>query len=470
MVDVLHDIPGNTIIPERGLIMNRISLMILIFFACFIAVPAYAEVTGILNLSTSNTTGIITGLYGTSYSPYCTVNITCATGDMCIYDWDGTSATFQGTVYSGWCVSSATTQCMSNDTWYAAGSHCFGYLVRTCASGGTWSGTTDCSTTNQTCSSGVCTTPITNGGGGTTSSTNISSISITLYPSDFNITQGETVRKIIRVNNTGTLALSNVQISLSGILSNYYSFDTTIYNTIGQKLSKNFTLIFAIPASAVVGNYTIIINITTSNVSARDSKTFSLKILPSNTTIAGINSTYISYLSIVDDLEKNISALEANGTDVSSLRSSLNNIKSKLNQTNSSLASRDYFTAQTLLDNINSLINNLKTSIANAVIIPGNVTAGNATGNVTGGPWFVFPELPWLYIGIAIVVIVVIIILIYLFWPEKEKEYGYHPKHGWRPPSKKEEKKISSIVENVDKTKLEKKLDSILDKLRGKRR
>jgi len=302
------------------------------------------------------------------------------------------------------------------------------------------------------------------------------------------MTQGESATKKIKVINTGTLALSNAQISLSGIPSTYYTFDITTYSTIGQGLSKNFTLTIALPQTAVVGNYTVVITVVTSAASARDTKTFKLKILPSNKTISTLNSTYNTYLSVVNELEQNITNLEAKGISVSALRTSLSDIRAKLNQTNSSLSAKDYYTAQVLLNQVDSMVSDIRTRIANAVAAPpGNATT-NASGNATGGV-FTFPDLPWLYIGIGIAVAAIVAVLLYLFWPEREHVFGYHPKHGWipkkkentapkiqvplkrkevqwKPVSKKDEKKMAIIVDNLTKTKEEKKLDSIINRLR----
>ncbi len=396
---------------------SKIVIAILIMFFCFSGITL-ADTSGTLNFTEANTTGIVTGLYGLSYQFYCTINTSCISGDRCFIDCDHISS---GS-YTGWCKPSAETGCMHDGSWTATGGAiCANSTHAESCSSGTWS-ETYCG--NRSCSSGVCTTPSTttstSGSTTATTTTNRSEIKIKSYPSNFNITQGRYAAKNVTINNTGTNTLIDVRLIITGIASSYYSIEPSIITFIGRNTVKNFTITFAIPISADVGEFNVTVN-ASKNSTVYDFKSFKLKILPSNETVANLTPLYNDYFSHLSVIELNISLLGAKGANISLLESSLNAIKSKLSQANANITSGDYYTAGLLLAEARSLIDSLRSNVEKTTI-----------------PSTVVPppiDIPWLYIGIAATVIVVVAVLAYLFWPEPEE--GYDQKTGWKPPKRK---------------------------------
>src|SRR3989338_7080364 len=126
----------------------------LIFLMLSLFPIANAVIVGnISSTTTQNSSGIVTGIWGSSYNFYCNANSGCQPGDICIIDYDGNSANFSGTVYTGWCHSSSETRCKHESTYTASGSKLCDGSARSCTSG-TWTSTT-CNS-NQTCSAGEC--------------------------------------------------------------------------------------------------------------------------------------------------------------------------------------------------------------------------------------------------------------------------------------------------------------------------
>ncbi|MBI5060692.1 MAG: hypothetical protein HZB67_00080 [Candidatus Aenigmarchaeota archaeon] len=390
-----------------------IPVLILFLFSGF----AFADTNGILNFTASGTTGIVTGLYGSALSYYCSSNAYCISGDACFIDYDHVSTTG----YTGWCKPSTETACIHDNAWTTSGTiGCANSSHTTSCSSGVWT-TTNCYLTNKTCSSGSCVTSTTSSSGGGSSSTtsNYSSIRISAYPSDFNITQGESAVKNITVNNSGTNTITDINLLITGIPSSYYSLSPSIISILGKNTVKNVTIVFAIPSTASVGAFNVTIN-ASKNSTVHNAKSFVLRILPSNETASNLTPIYNDYYSQLALLEINISLLSLDGANVTTINASLAAIKSKLSQVNTSLAAKDYYTAGILLNEISSLISSLKADMANTTI-PAEEQP-------------VVIDIPWLYIGIVIVVAVVAVVLAYLFWPEKEE--GYHPKKGWQVPKK----------------------------------
>ncbi len=360
-----------------------------------------AELNGTINTTSTNSSGIVTGLYGSTYSEYCNTNSTCKSGDKCILDYDGTSSGSS----QGWCVASNDTRCRNDNTYHAnAAKICTdsNSKARTCLSG-TWN-TTTCNST-QTCSSGDCVASASSGGstggssGGSTTpppASNPSGITITALPNDFNITQGGSILKEITVKNTGNTTLPSVSLAISGIEWHNVTPGSV---SISKGLSATFTVNFTIPENAEVKEYTV--TATAQNGSALVGKSFKIRVLPSNKTVeSSIVPLYNEYLSLISQLETNISDLANKGANVTDLRNILNSIKDKLNQTNSSLSSQDYFAANALLNEVKSLVNDLQAKI------------------ITTRPEEFKIDIIYIIIPIIIGVAAV---LAYLFWPAKKQ-------------------------------------------------
>ncbi|MCX6819307.1 MAG: hypothetical protein NT129_04915 [Candidatus Aenigmarchaeota archaeon] len=412
---------------------------------------AVAEFSGTINITTANTTGIVTGFYGSSYGPFCNDTSTCAPSDRCALDWDEVS---NGTT-KGWCAPSGTS--CANDTdqdtlpeWHVAGySFCNGTYAKNCTSGAWVS--TNCNATGKTCVEGGCIGNVTTTTipGSTSESTTTtlaarSSLIITSSIANFSITQGESVIKTITVKNNGVVKLYTVKITLTGI-PEWYGITKAEFTSIAVNESVTYIINFSIPANATVKAYDITSIITASDSTAA-TKLFNMKVMPSNETVENeIKPLYSEYLSILSGLEYNITLLEQKGINTTEIRELFNSAMNKLNQTNSSLQSSDYFTASQLLQETSNLINDIRLKIDDAGI---ETLVGDNT---------------FIIITIVIILIVVGGILAYLFWPEKYRP-SFMParkteikpyEHGIRPKNMSE--RLSDVKKNILKLKKDEK-------------
>ena len=363
---------------------------------------SFAATTGNINFSTANNTGIVTGVWGSTYNFYCNTNATCTGTDKCILDYDDNSANFSGTVYKGWCAPSSETRCRHESTYTASGSKLCDGAARSCSSG-TWTSTT-CSA-NQTCSSGECVASSSSpgsGGGGSSNTTApppppiSSGLEIFSLPPDLSIIQGGSVLKEIIVKNTGNITLPAVSLSISGI--EWYNVAPSSTN-ISKGFSSTFTVNFTIPENAEVKEYAVTVE--AKNGTALGSKSFKIRVLPSNKTVENtILPLYSNYTELIAQLENNVTELQNKGADVTELKNILNSIKDKLNQANSSLGSQDYFTANVLLNDAKQLISDLQAKMSS-----------------TSPPK---PQEFNLLLIIIPVIIGVAGVLAYLFWPTKK--------------------------------------------------
>jgi len=371
----------------------------------FLVVPAFAEFNGIINFLSGNST--VTGLWGKTAPTYCNTTSDC-NGYFCYTDYDDSS----DGVNKGWCLPYGYTSCAhSSDTtpsWTLHGSaSCVNTTTyRTCSSG-VWSSLSWCPS-GQTCSDGVCSTPSSTGTGtGTGTSSQNPSITISRVPEDFNITQNQSATKIVEVKNNGQKNLTSISLKITGI-DEIYSISPSSYSSLSIGESKNFTVSFSIPENFTIKAYTIKLNATTSNSSVYATASFIMRVLPSNVTVATIIIPSISqYYFNFTNMKNDIINLQNQGVNVTELLSLLNSIEKKLNETNASIQIGDYFTAYTLLSDINNMMTEL------------NVKISNAKGQL--------PTPNWFYPAIIVVVIVVAIILAYLLIPKKER-YTFPPK------------------------------------------
>ncbi len=371
-----------------------------IFLMLFLFPIVNAVTTGNVSLTTTQNASIVTGVWGSSYNFYCNANGTCIPGDKCILDYDGTSSGSN----QGWCTASSETRCRHDDTFYTSGNKICtdsNSKARTCVSGA-WT-TATCNST-QTCSSGDCvassgsTSGSSSGSGSSSNATapaKKSELSITAVPDNFDIVQGNSVLKQVTVKNTGNISLPTVSLAVSGIDG---STVTPASTNISKDLSVTFTINFTVPENAEVKEYEV--TATAKNESVSASRTFKIRVLPSNKTVeSNLIPLYNQYVSLISQLESNISDLASKGANVTELRNILNSIKDKLSQTNSSLSSQDYFKANALLNETKQLISQLQEKIS-----------------TTKPQEF---KIDLIYIIIP-VIIGVAAVLAYLFWPTRK--------------------------------------------------
>ncbi len=372
--------------------------LITLFFILALVVPALAETSGNISLDDM---GIppATGLFGYTVQ-YCNTTADCM-GYYCFVDYDSIS-------YSkdhGWCFpydvrcaySAAETDTplwRNNEYSYCVNSSS---LRRYCSSGA-W-GSEDC---EHGCVNGTCQSSSTENPQTYPNQTNqVYSITIFSYPDDFNITQGQSITKSIKVKNNGDYTLYDITLSLSGV--SFYSVSPSKITSMTINQEKSFTMTFAVPANATVKEYAVTAAIDTDS-SATASASFKLKVLPSSETVEqDIMPLYNQTLYMIEELEKNITELEAKGINTSSIRSLFNQLKDKLSQINSSLQNEDYYTASMLLNTAGNMISDLGEMIRTAEAGGSDIT---------------------LIIIVVAVILVTAGVLAYLFWPIR-KGYKY---------------------------------------------
>src|SRR3989344_1697960 len=408
--------------------MNYRYFAALLIFALFSGI-AFSEYTGNITLNSTINMTIVTGFFGYTVQ-YCNATADCIdTGNYkCFVDYDSLSSNN----YQGWCNSTAIANCYNNGTAYNTSYVCMTSTARrSCSSSGVWGSTADSCAANYTCSAGTCSAPSTStsstsSSSSTTSNTTsnatvqISYIQITTYPQDFNITENETAEKTVTVKNNGNLTLYSVSLSLSGIDAAWFNISPASVNNITKNISKIFTINFKIPENITIKTYDITVTAKT-NSTAEASASFKIKVMPSNKTIeTKLKPQYTDFLAKINELENNISVLEAKGINITEMKNLLNSIKEKLNQTNKLISSSDFYAASQALSEAGNLIENLKSKIQNP-----------PTQKPSTGFDFTIIIIVGVIAGIAVVVF-------YLFWPSEEE--GFMPKKGWF--KKKEEEKI----------------------------
>lgn len=368
------------------------NLFLFLSFVLLLSGLCLAEYSGNITLTT-----IVTGVYGSSLSGIC--NNTwehCIAGDRCAYDYDNSWYGSKGN-----CTTDTTT-CFDDGIWRAhAYKFCDGSVLAECSSG-SWNSVV-CSNgcANSTClttTTTITSAPVTTS---TISDYAMASIQITIYPNDFNITQNQTIIKTVEVKNNGELDLYNITLNVNGVDSSWLKVTPTKYTSLSINAKTTYTVKFSIPSNATVDTYVVVLEVTTSNSSVSAAKNFNLRILPSTETVTGqIIPSYQSYMDLLDNIENNITSLEAMGINTSEIRAIFDQIKSKLNQTNASIENTDYFTANQLLQDVENLIDDINTKIQQARA----------------------PGID-IFIIIIIVVVAIAIVIAYLFWPVEQKTY-----------------------------------------------
>lgn len=374
-----------------------IFLLLTIFFH-----PSLAETTG--NISSGgpikNITSV-TGLLGYTVL-YCDADADCR-GYKCFVDFDGEAVDSDTSQPSGWCNATSVSNCYNDGSATASGSKlCItNTTYRECASG-SWGSATSCSS-GQTCSAGACSgaSTSTSGGGGGAAAPKFL-LAIINVPLEVSVVQGKSYVVTADVRNDGNTLTQNVTLSVSGIA--WASVVPGIYAVLSAGNSKQFNITIAVPADAEVKSYTVSLQAASTNTTANTS--FALKVTPSPATASGINQTYLNYVSVLGELDANLTGLEKQGatqSDVDDIRNILNSARSKVRQANQSIAAGDYFTANSLLAEASSLLDEARNRLK-------NIGFGGPAADLT----FVY-----LIIGIAVAVVAFIA---YLFWPTREQK------------------------------------------------
>ena len=259
---------------------------------------------------------------------------------------------------------------------------------------------------NITLSSSVSTTTTTtsSSASGSTSSPSTSSVAanyldITDYPSLVIATQGKTNSTTVKVKNTNATYTQLIKLTIESLDSSWYSISPSTAQSTKALETVNFTVTFSPAADAAIKDYTASFKAVSDYSSI--SKSFTLRVLPTEATKTQINTSLDQFKANVTALEAELNGLKA-WYNMSAAETKLNQLKAKINESENFINAGDYNSAYALFDTIKSLINDVRTEIDNAkkqsLISPSNaVTYALIGGGIVGA-----------------------VILAYLFWPLKE--------------------------------------------------
>jgi len=326
---------------------------------------AFAESGGTLNFSTSNVS-VTSGLFGHTVN-FCNNNDNCFQY-KCFLDYDGQSATG----YAGWCNQTSVTSCYKNvsstngaSNPVATGtSYCTNSVnYRTCTNG-VWGSEITCGS-NQTCSSGSCSTTSSSsssssggssGTSGTTSNTSVKKfeISIIFLPTSFDIIQGGSTSKTIKVMNSGNFTLSDVRITLSN--AEWITLTPASISSLAKTVEYTFSIDINIPETADVKTYTIDVTVLTNYTNVSAAGKFSFNVIPTNKTIETFLPRYENYIALYNNYTKIADELAKKGVNVDEIAGFLENAQLKLEKAKAAMDSGKYFDAKLLLDDAESLL------------------------------------------------------------------------------------------------------------------
>lgn len=376
---------------------------------CLILLPSIvaAVLEGNISISTQGNITPSTGVYGYVAPGGCNSNAECY-DYKCFQDFLVPSGN-----KTGRCDVPATTKCFHSGTGYSTGTYyCSAntsYYRCDTGGNGSWLGPSSCSS-GQTCSvdttssSVPCSTSSSSSSssssGGPSPSVKKASVQLVSGIASFEMYQEDEINKTVVVKNIGDFVLGSVYLDMQGIPfasvltgSSEINLSKTYNFTVSFK-PKNTTEIRAYPANATV--YTNFTN-TTANFS------FTVKVFPSNRTVSeSIIPAYAEYVSLSLEYEKNVTALEKEGHNLTDAKSILTTIKSKLQDINQSISKKDYFSAATQISEVKVLFDELGKIISKSEKPKGTDII--------------------IYLAIAAVILVVIV-LAYLLWPTKQQPF-----------------------------------------------
>lgn len=389
-------------------------ILVALLLLSMLAQTSVAETTGTINNSGNAIRNItsVTGLFGYTVSA-CSSNASCF-GYTCFFDFDAVGTV---TTSAGLCNATAVASCIHDDSSSsfspatASGSNfCVTNTTYSTCTSGVWSNATSCSS-GQTCSGGACSAPSSSssssGGGGSSAAAKNITLKIINMPTEISIVQGAKGNFSVNVKNDGNVLTQNITLSVSGIT--WATTAPSIYSVISAGNSKQFNVTINVPGSAEIKTYTVTLTATSTNTTA--SANFVLKVLPSSSSSSEINQTQLNYVSIIDGLKANLSAMEAQGatkSQVEDIKNILSSATSKVNQAGESVAGNDYFAANTLLGEAARLIDEARNKIRDI---------GFGEPSEPQQPLDIVPIL----IVVAVVAVIAAIVL-YLFWPTKNQK------------------------------------------------
>ncbi len=266
-------------------------------------------------------------------------------------------------------------------------------------------------------------------------------IDITEYPSSLTITQNETDVFEITVENDGDTDENNIELTITGIPSSWYSFSPSNLD-LDSGDEDEFDVTLEVPEDGEVKSYSLTFKADNGDVS--DSKSSTLKVLPCEEGKESINLTYTGYMENYTRLLDRMRNMSLEGKNVTELNSTMQDIKSKLDAMLGYMEDDDYFNAAQIIDDIESLFT--------AAEAQAYEEAGEETVDIIQEA----TSYVWLVIGVVIIIIAGF--LVYMFMPppkdsHKVKKFKYAPPGKGDTLGKKIDKQIRRLKTKLSDSK-----------------
>jgi len=224
-------------------------------------------------------------------------------------------------------------------------------------------------------------------------------LNISSYPSMAYVTQGKTNTSTVVVKNTNRTKTQTVSLTVDNINSSWVSV-TPSSSTLAPLENNTFSVVFSVLNDTEVKDYSGKFTATSSYASVY--KNFTLRVLPGEAKKIEINMSLSEYKLNYTKFSEEINISKAEGLNTTDAEAKLSLLKAKIDAAQSYIDKGDYFTANSLLPEIKSLIADVSNEILklnqarSAQLFPG---------------W-----AKWVLIGAGAAGCVV---LLYLFWPEQ---------------------------------------------------
>jgi hypothetical protein len=224
-------------------------------------------------------------------------------------------------------------------------------------------------------------------------------LNISSYPSMAYVTQGKTNTSSVVVKNTNKTKTQTVSLTVDNINSSWVSV-TPSSSTLAPLENNTFSVVFSVLNNTEVKDYSGKFTATSSYASVY--KNFTLRVLPGEAKKIEINMSLNEYKLNYTKFSEEINISKAEGLNTTIAEAKLSLLKAKIDAAQSYIDKGDYFSANSLLPEIKSLIADVSNEILklnqarSAQLFPG---------------W-----AKWVLIGAGAAGCVV---LLYLFWPEQ---------------------------------------------------
>ena len=224
-------------------------------------------------------------------------------------------------------------------------------------------------------------------------------LNISSYSSMVYVTQGKTNTSTVVVKNTNRTKTQTVSLTVDNINSSWVSV-TPSSSTLAPLENNTFSVVFSVLNDTEVKDYSGKFTATSSYASVY--KNFTLRVLPGEAKKIEINMSLNEYKLNYTKFSEEINVSKAEGLNTTVAEAKLSLLKAKIDAAQSYIDKGDYFSANSLLPEIKSLI----ADVSNEILKLNQARSAQ-----------LFPSwVKWVLIGAGAAGCVV---LLYLFWPEQ---------------------------------------------------